>query len=337
MAGLCALLLAMATALTGCSQESTLDGAAEVMKVEGVSVPMSELNFYLRYQQIQMQALYGGYFGEDFMNQDLMGTGAPYGETIRDSAAEALKEFYLVEAHAGELGVALEDQEKSEASEAAKAFLEANDSKTLEAMTADEATVSHVMELLTLQSKVFENRAATIDTEVPEEDVAQKRISYVMTSTVGTSDAEGNVTELSEEELAEKRTLLETILAEAKESGDLKAAAEAHELNAVSTTYGKNDAVLNDAVKDAADSLSNGEYSGLVEAESGYYIVYMENTYDEEATETARNNVLTQRENEAYAAWYQPIEEAAEISTNDELIASLTFERVFKAPAAEQE
>lgn len=335
MAGVLALLFVMTTALTGCSGSNTLDSTAEAMNVSGVSVPLGEVNFYLRYQQTQMQSFYGSYFGEDFMNQDLMGLGTPYGETVRDTVVETLQEYYVVEAHAEELGISLTDEEKNAASEAAKAFLAANDSKALSAMTADEATVTHVLEMMALQNKVYNDRAATIDTEVDPEEAAQKRISYVMTSTAGTSDADGNVTELTEDELSEKKELMEAILSEAEESGDLNAAAEAHELSATSTTYGKDDSVLDDAVKNAADALAEGEFSDVIEAENGYYIVYMENTYDEDATQTKIQSILSQREREAYDAWYTPLEEASEITTNEELIRTLTFERIFDVPAVE--
>lgn len=335
MAGVLALLFVMTTALTGCSGSNTLDSTAEAMNVSGVSVPLGEVNFYLRYQQTQMQSFYGSYFGEDFMNQDLMGLGTPYGETVRDTVVETLQEYYVVEAHAEELGISLTDEEKNAASEAAKAFLAANDSKALSAMTADEATVTHVLEMMALQNKVYNDRAATIDTEVDPEEAAQKRISYVMTSTAGTSDADGNVTELTEDELSEKKELMEAILSEAEESGDLNAAAEAHELSATSTTYGKDDSVLDDAVKNAADALAEGEFSDVIEAENGYYIVYMENTYDEDATQTKIQSILSQREREAYDAWYTPLEEASEITTNEELIQTLTFERIFDVPAVE--
>lgn len=335
IAGLLALLFVVVTAAAGCS-ENTVDGTAEAINVDGVSVPLSEVNFYLRYQQVQMQSFYGSLFGTDFMNQDLMGTGAPYGETVRDTVVDTLKELYIVDAHAEELGISLTDEEKSAAAEAAGAFLAANDQKSLSAVNADEETVTHVLELLTLRARVYSDRAATIDTEVDNEEVAQKRISYVFNSTAGTTDEDGNTVELTENELAEKRSQLEQVLAEAKESGDLSAAAEAHDLSATSTTYGKDDTTLNELVRTAADALSDGEYSDVVEAENGYYIVYMESTYDEDATQTEIDNVLTEREEEAYNAWYEPLEEAAEITTNDELISTLTFERTYSAPAAEE-
>lgn len=335
-AGCLILLFAMTAALTGCSGTNKTDNKAEAINVGGISVPLGEVNFYLRYQQTQMQGMYGAYFGEDFMNQDLMGMGTPYGETIRDTVVETMEEYYVVEAHAEELGVSLTDEENGKIKEAAQAFLAANDSKTLKAMSADETTVSHVLSLMTLQAKVYDNRAATIDTEVDEEEIAQKRIGYVLNSLAGTTDEEGNVIELTEEEKAEKRAQMETLLSAAKESGDLQAAADAQSLSYSNLTYGKDGSSLDEVVENAANALSEGECSDLIETENGYYIVCLESVFDEEATETARQNELNQRERDAYDNWYTPLSESAEITTNDEAIQTLTFERIFSQPVEEE-
>lgn len=330
--GILTALAVSMTALTGCAQSTPLDGSVEAMNVGGVSVPLGELNFYLRYQQTQMQSFYGAYFGEDFMNQDLMGTGTVYGETVRDSVLETLQEYYLVEAAAEELGVSLDEEEKEAANEAAKAFLAANDSKTLELMTADEDTVTHVLELMTLQNKVYANRAATIDTEVEEEEIAQKRISYVENSIAGTTDEDGNEVALTDEEIAAKKEVMETILTKAKESKDLSAAAEEQELSASSTTYGISNTSLAEELKEAADALEDGEFSEVIEAEDAYYVVYMESTFDEEATEQARESVLDEREQEAYDSWLDSIKEEVEITVAENVVKTLTFERVFSVP-----
>lgn len=336
MAGFLILLFVMTTALTGCSKSSRMDNTAEAMNVGGVSVPLGEVNFYLRYQQTQMQGMYGLYFGEDFMNQDLMGLGTPYGESIRDTVVSTLQEYYVVESHAEELSVSLTDEEKNQASEAAKAFLAANDSKTLKAMSADEATVTHVLQLAALQSKVYKTCAATIDSVVDPESVAQKRISYVMNSLMGTTDEEGNVTELTESERTEKKTQMEAILADVKAGSDLNTAAQTQGLSASSMTYGKDSSSLAEAVLRAADDLEEGECSDVIETEDGYYVVFMESTFDEAATETAAQNELSQRERAAYDAWYTPLFENTEITTNDELIQTLTFERIFNQPVPEE-
>ena len=53
----------------------------------------------------------------------------------------------------------------------------------------------------------------------------------------GTTDGDGNTTELSAAELAEKEITMNEILNEAKESGDLSAAAEAHDLTATTVHF----------------------------------------------------------------------------------------------------
>ncbi len=338
MAGTLALLSAMAISVTGCSVGNRPDDTAEAVKVEGVSIPLGEVNFLLRYQQTQMQSSYGMFFGEDYLNQDLMGTGIPYGVTMRDGVVETLEEYYLVEAHAEELGVTLSEEDKTKASEAAKAFIAANDSKTLKAMSAEEATVTHVLEMMALQSKVYDNRAETIDTQVDQEEAAQKRISYVEDSTSSDYDEEGNEIPLSEEEITSKKTQMDELLNEVKAGQSLSEAAEAKELYCnEAVNYGKDDASLPDAVKNAADALQDGEYSEVIEAEDGYYIVYMESTYDEAATQEAIQDILRERESDAYLAWLDPLKEAAEITSNEEVLGLLTFERLFSEPAAEEE
>ena len=78
---LLAVLLMGAIALTGCSAPHTVNGSAEAVSVNGTSVPLGELNFYLRYQQANMQNAYGGMFGETFMNTDITGSGSVYGSS----------------------------------------------------------------------------------------------------------------------------------------------------------------------------------------------------------------------------------------------------------------
>lgn len=337
-AAIIAFLSAVAISVTGCSVGNTPDYTAEALNVGGVSVPLGEVNFLLRYHQTQMQSSYGMFFGEDYLNQDLMGTGTPYGVTIRDGVVESLEEYYIVEAHAEELGVSLSEEEKTKASDAAKAFLAANDNKTLKAMSADEATVTHVLELMALQSKVYEDRAATIDTEVDPQEALQKRISYVLSDTTSNYDEEGNELPLSEEDIAAKKTEMDELLAEAKAGQDLTTVTEDKDVSYYeAVNYGKEDTSLPEAVKNAADALQDGEFSEVIEAEDGYYIVYMESTYDEEATQDEIQNILAERESEAYSAWLDPLKEAAEIATSDKALGLLTFERVFSEPAVEEE
>lgn len=333
---LLAVLLMGATALTGCSAPHTVDGSAEAVSVNGTSIPLGELNFYLRYQQANMQNAYGGLFGENFMNTDITGSGSVYGVTMRDSLLEQLEEYYLVEANAEELGVSLSDEDESKIADTVQAFLAANDSKTLKAMTADEETVTHVLELITLQQRVHDYFGTTIDTEVDPEEANQKKISYVLNSTEDTTDDAGNTVVLSAAEKEQKKADMEALLAEAKESGDLSAAAENYSLSVVPATYGKDDETLNADVYAAAEQLSDGEYSDVIESDNGYYVVYMESTSDADATQTKIDSIISDRTDEAYSAWIDPLKEGAEITVNDKNVEKLTFDRTYTVKAADE-
>ena len=134
----------------------------------------------------------------------------------------------------------------------------------------------------------------------------------------------------TEEELAEKKDVLEQIRAEAEESGDLSAAAENHDLTATTSSYGADDESLNDTIKAAADALSDGEYADIVEGDNAYYLIHMDSTFDEAATQTKKESILEQRKQDAYTNWVDGLKESAEITTNDDNLSKLTFERVFK-------
>jgi hypothetical protein len=61
----------------------------------------------------------------------------------------------------------------------------------------------------------------------------------------------------------------------------------------------------------------------------------MESTYDEDATQQKIESILSDREEEAYNNWLTPFTDEAEITTNDDVIATLTFERVYTTKTEE--
>ena len=137
-------------------------------------------------------------------------------------------------------------------------------------------------------------------------------------------------------QLREKNLAEEEFLAEAKESGDLSAAAENYSLSVVPATYGKDDETLNADVYAAAEQLSDGEYSDVIESDNGYYVVYMESTSDADATQPKIDSILSDRTNEAYSAWLDPLKEGAEITVNDKNVEKLTFDRIYTVKAADE-
>ena len=82
--------------------------------------------------------------------------------------------------------------------------------------------------------------------------------------------------------------------------------------------------------------MSDGEYSDVIESDNGYYVVYMESTSDADATQTKIDSILSDRTNEAYSAWLDPLKEGAEITVNDKNVEKLTFDRIYTVKAADE-
>ena len=186
-----------AASLGGCSKKAAQ--AAPIYTMNGEAVDADLTNFLFRYQQSEFESTYGQMFsqlyggGGSVWGMDLTGTGVPYGETFKSQFGSFLEQMLMAEAHAGDYGVTLTDDEKSAISEAADAFLAANSEDVLKSMSATKETVERALTLYTIQSHVEDGMCADVDTEVSDEEAAQRKVSYI--EYVPTTEAEEPETE----------------------------------------------------------------------------------------------------------------------------------------------
>lgn len=336
-AGICAGL-AM-TALTGCSSVNKSD---VLMTVDDTKVTLGEAAFWLRYNQANTEMYLGGLFGDGNMwEQDLFGTGEAYGTTMKEQVLDDIKEMVLMEQHMSDYDVELTAEEEASIDEAVQAFLDANDDKTLKAMYADEETVDRMLTLRTVREKVEAAVKAGVDTNVTDEEAAQKSIQYVSFTAASTTDEDGNTVEPTDEEKEAVKQQAQDVIDAVNGGETLEDAVAAvdEEKNVVSASYGDDDTTLNDALKEAADALSDGEICvEPVEMSSGngWYVVYMVSTFDEHETEHRKEEIITEREDELLTTTLDGWEpEVYEV--DEELWDKITFNVGFNSPEAETE
>ena len=333
-------VLALTVALGGCGQEVVLDGTETAATLDGTTnMTLGEFNLLLRYQQAQMETYYGSMFGtSNIYAQDMAGDGTIYGDTVKDSLIEQFREMYVLEAEAPNYGVELTDDEKTAITEAAAKFIEENTEEVRNDLGVDQNSVERFLTLVTIQDKMYDALTADVDTEVSDEEAAQKRISYVYMSTSGTeTDEDGNTIELTDEEKEAIKAELQSILDAAAESGDLSAAVdEANEsreedsqLNVSEITYGADSTVPVEEVRNTADGLEDGEISSVVETDTGYYGIQMVSTFDEEATQTEKDNIVQERRDTLYQEQCDALEEQHTFETVDSALDKLTFDRIY--------
>lgn len=330
--GMLAATLAVGS-FAGCG--SKLDGTKTVATVDGESVTLGLASYMVRDQQAQTESYYqmlAQSYGMDASGElwdEEDEDGKTYGESAKDSVMDSIKTLYVLKGHAADYDVTISEEEQEKIQEAAKAFMEANDDAALEELAVSESDVAAYLELMTYRQKMREPMVADIDREVSDEEANQTRITMVKVSTEGTEqDEEGNTIDLTDEEKAEKKAVAEEILEKIEAEDDVaeadvsSLAKEVDENVTVTspsfTTAGSEDDVLDENVKEAALALEEGELApDVVEGEDGYYVVRLDKMLDEEATESKKDSIISEREQEAYDKLLEEWEDAADMKIED--------------------
>ncbi len=105
----------------------------------------------------------------------------------KSNIVESLENMFLMEQHMSDYGVSITDEDKTKISEAATRFIEENDEKTVKAMNATQENVERLLTLYTVQSRMYNAIIAGVDTNVTDEEAAQKTVKYVLFSTAGSN------------------------------------------------------------------------------------------------------------------------------------------------------
>lgn len=323
--------LALGT-LTGCGNSNA---AKAVATVDGVEISYGLVNLMTRYNQAQMQSMYGSMLGDNGDN-----LWDSYGSTMKNSVIENFEQMVILEKHMEEYGVTVSDEEKQQITDTAKAFIESNDQDVLDAMTADQATVERMLTLTLINKKMQLAIIKDVDTEVSDEEAAQKTVQYVFFSTADTTDEEGNTVAKTDDEKAAMKQHAQDILDAVKNGKSMEDAAKAidESLNVAKTSYGTDNGSIDETLKTAVDGLQDGECAAeVVETENGYYAAQMVSTFDEEATENQKKTIVNQRKSDKFSEVFDAWKEAAKITTDDALIEEITFKDTFEMKSTETE
>ena len=373
LAGLLAVGM-LVSALTGCSKKEAGFDAAKAMITlkDGGSIDAGTANLYMRYEQAQFENGIGSfiksYYGADvnLWEADLYGEGEAYGNTFKTQILEELEKMLLAQKHAADYSVEVTADQKSAISAAAKEFLESNDAEVLEKMSATQETVENMLTLYTVRTGVENGIKETVDTEVSDEEAAQRRVRYVQVyaeTEAAEDESEAESEGLSEsddfesvaervESAVEAETDVKTGSADVEEAVEeaaesiTEAATEAEteeeldpavvaaraialdKAEAFLTTVQTSDRSFEELAQEAADAdprTATSVYTfgdddtypaaPIIEATKGledgtlvdhvvqngnyFYVLYVEDAFDEEATAEKKEEIVKDRQNQA--------------------------------------
>ncbi len=353
IAVLSAATILSAALAAGCG--SRLDPSKTAATLDGKEISMGVANFMAQYQAAQTDFYFLSYYGEDMWDSD-SGDGTTMTDSVKESVMSTLQEYYLMDAHAADYGVELTEEEKTAITQAASDFLADNTTQALEKMGATQETVEEMLRLYKIRMKMTDAIHAEIDTNVTDEECAQKTFSYVRFDKTSTDDAQ---TETDDTTADDAQTAADDTTADDADTetdnkpkaeaflesvgDDLEAAAQAGEYTVLTCSYGDGDLNEDDnttsmdvEVLKAADKLKEGETADtVIEAENGYYIIRMDSLDDKEAAETKKESILTQRRNDKFSETVEGFKEACEWSINESEWKKVNFDELYTQKAEE--
>ena len=313
-----------ASFLTGCSK--TVDGTKPLLTSGEDTVTVGTGNLMLRMNQATMLSYYSmmGASTSGIWSQDA-GDGETYGDTTKENVLDELENMLVQKQHAADYDVTISEDEQSKIEEAAKAFMDANTEETIQSLAVSQSDVESLLELYTYQSKMYDPMVADVDTNVDDSEAAQSKITYCRIDISDTQNDDGTTTPLTDEEKQAKKDQAQAILDQLQASpdpasADMDAIAKGvnEDLSAVDNTFGDDDTLLDDKLKEAAKTLQDGQvYGEVVEGENAYFVVRMDSVLDREATDQEKETIVNERQQDAYSDLLDQWKDEAGITVND--------------------
>ena len=310
-----------AGSLAGCG---SLNEDAVAVSVNGNELTADVANFYARYMQAEYETYYGAYLGEDMWNTEAE-EGETYEESVKKAARESLEVMLLCEEHMSDYDVSLSDGEKEEISKLAKEFSEANSLEDKEKVSGNADTVERLLTLMAVQNKVQTAIEAQADTEVSDDEAAQKAMQYVYFAYT-TTDESGAVQDLSDEEKETAKANAEAFVQSVADGADFAEAAEEYSGELTEDTFDSESNVPSEEVVAEADKLDEGENTGVIETDAGCYVAKVTSLFDEEATETKKQQIVEERQTKLYEDTCQEWRDEADIDDHDGVWKKIDFD-----------
>ncbi len=323
-------MLIVCIILTACGKDTDFKAEETAFLVNGEAVSLREWNFYIRMNQMQWEKNYLDLYGDDMWSEAVNEEGGTLADSLKEEVFDTILQIHLTNQHAEEYQVSLDEADREELRTRAADFMENYHQALLDYAQADETFVYDRLCERELSRLTAEASIQDYQPEFKEEQVHREGICYVLISTTGLRDDEGNLTPFSQEEVEARTQLAQEVCEEAKACGNLKEAAEQRGLTPIESSMGAQDDGQEPLMLEAARALAVGEISDPIETEEGWFLVQHTSDYDEEGTAYWREYLTDAAKEEAYTQIYEQWKADASIDTVQEIMDQVEVKIVLK-------
>ena len=212
-----------------------------------------------------------------------------YGEQFKGNILDALASLLLDRLYGSkEYEVTFTDDDKKECESVADEFIEKMSKDDLKAMHASKKTMMNVLELMTYETRVKNAIESDVDTKVSDDEAGQSTFSYV---------------EIKKKDAKKKEKKIKSLIKKVEAGTDISTAASDAGFTAQSVTFTTADPEYDEYGKEMLKKVSkmkDGECDSYKDAKGNTIILYMQSVNDQSATETKKDDIISDRKDKAY-------------------------------------
>lgn len=300
------------------AEEPTAKTDATILTVGDVKVPYNEVMVYV----LLLKELYEPNFTDVIWDYKL-DTGITFGEMAKEEVLNQIIQLKIMTMEAQNLETALTDDELIEIENYANEYLAGITEEDREKYGITYDTVFGVCKDNYLSEKVFDVVTMNVDTSISDEEAKQVTVWQIAVST-SSEDKNGDVIALSDEEKEAALSKAKKLLKKVKKEEDFYTFALSNSDDSiVEYTIGKGD--KSDEYIDAAFALEEGKISKVIEDESGYYILYCVDSFNEDATAQKKEEIISTRQDKAFQKLYKEWLENYKVKIKQEIWDEIQF------------
>ena len=272
-----------------------------------------------------VKADYEQYYGSDIWKYEIDANGNTMGQVIKDQTLEQIIYIKVVCQKADELGIVLSEEELQQVDQQTAAYMQKIQGSELLLHGVNADIVRRIYSDNLLARKTFEVTTLNVDTDIPDEEAAQRRF-YTMAIRNYKIDASGNRAAYEGTELEELKARVENLRQQAMITEDFYklAAANTEDSTMLEITGGMGDFPAE--YEDAVLALNTGEVSEVVESEDYYYIFYCVTDFDMDATYEKKEEMIATRQEKEFQTRYKEWRGTTHIEVNEEIWNALDFD-----------
>ncbi len=291
-----------------------------VVTVNDQEVTFDEFRIYLQSQRDEIEAMYG----EDIWSMEIDDEGTTYEEMFIKSVFDQIINIKLVCSQAETLGITLSEDELLDVDEYTSQFLSEFSEEALEYYSVNKDIIRNIYKDNVLYYKIYESLTLSVDTFVKDEEARQSVFQYILVAKYG-FDVDGNQFDYTPEQLEEAKTRAYELHKEALSTTNFKdlALANTDDEDEVELIVGKGD--MKPELEKAAFALEEGQISDVIDLEEGYFIFYCVEEQNQEATDAKKEEIIKERQDQAFEEQYKAWDEAKEVSVDEELYNSISL------------